>query len=154
MDSTHSSHEILPESHDYNLRNRANLNPPVDSQINLEDAQRAKISKLKRQRAGKKSSITRRIKTVHDIILEKGSRTKLKAHIKELYATLTSASFIHENLMNLLSEKDPDFSDEWIAELNENIDKCNAEVLDYMVERRDDTDSIISCISSDSQIRF
>ena len=45
MDSTHSSHEILPESHDYNLRNRANLNPPVDSQINLEDAQRAEISK-------------------------------------------------------------------------------------------------------------
>ena len=152
MDSTHSSHETLPESHDYNLRNRNDLNPPLDSQLNLEDAQRAKISNLKRQRAGKKSSITRRIKTVHNIILEKGSRTKLKAHIKELYATLSSASIIHETLMNLLSEKDPDFSDEWIAELNENIDKCNAEVLDYMVERGDDTDSIISCISSDSQI--
>ena len=56
MDSTHSSHETLPESHDYNLRNRNDLNPPLDSQLNLEDAQRAKISNLKRQRAGKKSS--------------------------------------------------------------------------------------------------
>ena len=49
MDSTHSSHETLPESHNYNLRNRNNLNPPVDSQLDLEGAQRAKISNLKHQ---------------------------------------------------------------------------------------------------------
>ena len=49
MDSTHSSHETLPESHDYNLRNRNKLNPPADSQLNIEDAQQAKISNLQCQ---------------------------------------------------------------------------------------------------------
>ena len=48
--------------------------------------------------------------------------------------------------MASLSKNDPDFSNIWIAELNENIDKCNAEDLDYLLEREGYT----ALISSDS----
>ena len=141
----------LPPLKVYDLRGRDTQNPPNDPQICLEDAQRTQIKTLKRQRAGKKSSIARRINTVKDIILHKGSRTKLQSHIRELYATLKSAGEIHENLMNFLNENDSEYSDDWLSELNENVDACNAEVLEYLIERGDDSDSLVSSFSSESE---
>ena len=143
----------LPPLKVYDLRGRDTQNPPNDPQICLEDAQRTQIKTLKRQRAGKKSSIARRINTVKDIILHKGSRTKLQSHIRELYATSKSTGEIHKNLMNFLNENDSEYSDDWLSELNENVDACNAEVLEYLIERGDDSDSLVSSFSSKSEQR-
>ena len=79
MDSTHSSHETLPESHDYNLRNRNNLNPPVDSQ----SGQAKKMfvcenpgGKKSIHQAGRESIFLPNFQTIHTNYVFKGTKEK------------------------------------------------------------------------------
>ena len=92
------------------LRDRTMLQPVIP--VSLEDVQLDKIRNLKRQRAGKKASITKLMTVIRKLITDRGSRTKLRFLQQKLYTKLKSAGDIHEQLMTLFDESSPEFNDE------------------------------------------
>ena len=128
------------------LRDRTMLRPVIP--VSLEDVQLDKIRNLKRQRAGKKASITKLMTVIRKLITDRGSRTKLRFLQQELYTKLKSAADIHEQLMTLFDESSPEFNDEWIAELAVVVDTCSGDVSAYLDERGDDSSSDSTFASS------
>ena len=102
------------------------------------------LSHVKRRRGGKKSAITRKINEIASLISERGSRTKIRYLREILQKNLKEAIVLHEELMLLLDENDPEFNDEWINNLALSVDTCIADTERYFLDRIDDPDSINS----------
>ena len=107
-----------------NLRDRNIINKPTRNILSIEKSQCRFISDLKRKRAGNKSSITKRIYQIQELISNKGSRTKVKAFHLLLFQTRTEAFPLHELLMSLLHDEDEEYNDEWIEETDYRINTC------------------------------
>ena len=82
------------------------------------------ISQAKRKRNGKKYMIVKMIAEIDQLILSRGSRTKLKFLRDSLKETLRDATLHHEELISLLEENDPEFEDHWIEELSLRHNTC------------------------------
>ena len=112
-------------------------------------SEKPSLSHAKRRRGGKKSAITRKINEINNLVTERGSRTKIKYLRNILKTNLNEAIQLHEELMLLLDEKDPDFNDEWINNLSFTVDTCIAGTEKYFLDRIDDPDSTEPDIKSD-----
>lgn len=99
------------------------------------------IAQAKRKRNGKKHMITKMINEIEELVVNKGSRTKLKYLRSSLDDTLKHAIVLHEELMLLLPEDDPQFTDQWIEELSLRVNTCFADIEQYFADRKDDTPS-------------
>lgn len=125
----------------YNLRSRDQLNPPDRYGNNMEEQQRQLISQTKRQRNGKATGVDLRVKTLQEILAERGSRTKLKILSDELQRYFHVATTLHEKYMLLLPEDHEDYSDSWIEELGQKVECCIADVRGHLEERKDEAPS-------------
>ena len=59
----------------YELRNRGELRPPGSFLLSVEQEQTRLKAQATRRRAGKQSSISKQIKEISELIVERGSRT-------------------------------------------------------------------------------
>ena len=97
------------------------------------------VTQLKRKRAGKKGSITRRTGVIHRMISEGGSRTKitfLHGAVLEVQKAITE---LHDKIGALVELTEEDVT--WMEDVNETVDYCSAEVKDYLEARKDDPPS-------------
>ena len=102
------------------------------------------IAKLKRLRAGKKGSITKRIDQLSKLISECGSRTKIKYLLTALLEVQKAAKKLCNELSCLVEEPDV----EWMEEVDHTVDTCVSEVQEYIDSRRDDAASSASITGS------
>ena len=86
----------------YELRNHGELRPPGSFLLSVEQEQTRLKAQATRRRAGKKSSITKQIKEISKLIVERGSRTKLRFLSEKLQETFQKAIRCHEELMTYL----------------------------------------------------
>ena len=100
------------------------------SKVPEEDDMEKRVAKLKRLRAGKKGSITKRITQLARLVSEGGSRSK----IYYLYAALLEIHKATKILCEEISElTDDDRADaDWIEDVTLNVDTCVAEVNAYL----------------------
>ena len=96
-----------------------------------------RIEKLKRQRAGKKGSITKRIAQLTRLVSEYGSRTKIKYLLEALHSVHEATKTVCEEISSLTDSADAG----WIEEVNLTVDTCTAEVHEYLEARKDDASS-------------
>ena len=125
----------------YNLRSRENIDAPLRFQEDKRYSKNDRIERLKRQRSGKKSLITTKIKQIYGIIEGHGSRTKLKFLHEKLIEAQKDMLDLHEQLMEEIDTVDDLFSDDWLVEVNAAVDDCSSEVNEYLVSRMDDPPS-------------
>ena len=90
---------------------------------------------LRRKRGGKKGSITKRIKQIDEIIVKRGSRSKLMVLLEQLNVTLNDAIILHDALMEKIDKNEADYSDDYIEELSIEVDTCTSNVMEYLEER-------------------
>ena len=131
------------------LRARDSIRPPGGLYATLQNDQKQLMQQAKRRRAGKKSSITKRIKEIKDLVSQRGSRTKIKFLKLTVNEKFKEAVTCHEELMLLLEEDYPDFNDEWIENLHITIDTCMSEIELYLQDRKDDPPSTGSHVSGE-----
>ena len=127
-------------SNSYGLRDRNNIRIPIRYSSAESLAQNAGPGRdsARRQRAGKKDAITKRINQIHEIIEQGGSRTKLRSLEGHLQRLINEAYACHECLMGHLDSNDEEFSDTWVEELSLNVDTCIADINEYIEERLGD----------------
>ncbi|XP_066933479.1 uncharacterized protein [Clytia hemisphaerica] len=97
------------------------------------------ISQAKRKRNSKKYMITKTIEEISSLILTRGSRTKVKYLRTALDDMHHQAVILHEDLMLLLENDNPDYNDIWIDDLSLRINSCCGDVTTYLKERENDT---------------
>ena len=88
LPATSDSHTTSVPNSSVRLRDRERLQATQLYGASLESTQIQQIDKVKRQRSGKKRSISLRITQINRILLEKGSRTKvvyLREKLQEAY---------------------------------------------------------------------
>ena len=123
------------------MRNREALRPPGGMREQLEKDQAKLISQVKRKRNGKATEIKKRIKEIEDLVNDRGSRRKAK-YLKEVLKDAMKDAFeLHEELMLLLDESHKDFNDDWINDLNMNVDTCFSNIESYLISRKDESSS-------------
>ena len=86
----------------YGLISRDTLRPPryaSQDQLQIQGQVKDKVKTLKRERAGKKGSITRKTMQIKQLIEKSGSRTKLKFQQESLMMVNREAENLHEKLM-------------------------------------------------------
>ena len=98
------------------------------------------IKNLWRKRAGKKGLITKKIQQIKAFITERGSQTKIK-FLQETASRKSEVLNIPEELMGLLQENDGQYGDEWIEEINFEVDDCCSDVNGYLTLRKYDPPS-------------
>ena len=125
---------------EYNLRDRGQLNAPPRYQDDNPQRDES-VNTATRRRAGKKSSITKRIIKINNIITNRGSRTKISFLERQLKMTLDEAHQCHELLMTLLDSKDQAHNDDYIEELRISVDDCCSDIQEYFIERVGDSPS-------------
>ena len=108
------------------------------------ESQKRAISQAKRRRNGKKWTITKIIADINSLIVQRGSRTKVKYFENVLHELLQAAIVGHEELMLLLEDNDPEFHDEWIEELSLRTNSCFAEIAEYLADRENDPPSTVN----------
>ena len=91
------------EERRYGLISRDTLRPPSryasQDQLQIQGQVKDKVKTLKRERAGKKGSITRKTMQIKQLIEKSGSRTKLKFQQESLMMVKREAENLHEKLM-------------------------------------------------------
>ena len=104
------------------------------------------IAQLKRLRAGKKGSITKRVNDLNRLVSEGGSRTK----IKYLHDALLSVHLaVQDTCKELAALTPPQALDiEWLEKVNYAVESCSAEVLDYLDARKDEPASSAPSMTS------
>ena len=130
------------EEPQFGLRSRDTLRP--SSRYAAQDQQQIpgqkvdnKVKTLQRKRVGKKGLITKKIMQIRLFTGERESRTKLKFHHESLIMVKREAESLHEELMQLLAENNENYGDDWIADINFNLDECSSEINEYLISRRD-----------------
>ena len=93
------------------------------------------IKTLRRRRAVKKELIKKMIQWIKALITERESRTKIKFLQETLLETKSEVLDIHEELKCLLQE-DEQYGDEWMEEINIEVDDCFRDVNDYLISRK------------------
>ena len=104
------------------------------------------VTQLKRLRAGKKGSITKRTAVIHRMISEGGSRTKIIFLHGALLKVHAAVIEIHDKIVALSELTDEDAN--WMEDVSETIDFCSAEVKDYLEARKDDEASTEASMTS------
>ena len=134
------------EEPQFGLRSRDTLRP--SSRYAAQDQQQIpgqkvdnKVKTLQRKRAGKKGLITKKIMQIRLFIGERESRTKLKFLHESLIMVKREAESLHEELMQLLAENNENYGDDWIADINFNLDECSSEINEYLISMRNDPPS-------------
>ena len=140
--------EKLPEekTHPYQLRNRDTISKPA--RYTQETDTSKQITVLKRKRTGKKMLITKKINQINELVQQRSSRTKisyLRDSLNQVYADLIKEN---EEFMNLNPCIDEENCQEWILEIQFEIDTCNSTVQEYLDSRKDDPPSDTQSISS------
>ena len=97
------------------------------------------ILKLKRQRAGKKGSITKRVNDLTRLVSESGSRTR----IRFLHdALLKVHQAVKDTCAELADLTPPEALDiEWLEKVNYVVESCSSEVHEYLEARKEDSAS-------------
>ena len=133
------------EEPQYDLKSRDALRPPSTyaSQDQLQIQGQRVEDKVKRKRASKKDLITKKIMQIKQFIEERGSRTNLKFLHESLMMVKREADNLHEKLMQLLPENDESYGDDWVEDINFNVDECSSEINEYLISRREDLPSDI-----------
>ena len=93
-----------------------------------------RVAKLKRIRAGKKGSITKRIDQLLALIEARGSRTKIKYLLSSMLEVFNATKEVCNELTSLTVDPDQ----EWFEEVSMRVDTCAADVRDYIDSRRCD----------------
>ena len=75
------------------------------------------------------------------LITERGSQTKIKFLQEALLQTKSEVLDIYEESMGLLQDDDERYGDEWMEEINFEVDDCCSDVNDYLISRKDDLPS-------------
>ena len=94
------------------------------------------MTHLKRLRAGRKGSITKRIKKLHQLIANNGSRTKIRHLHKALLDVYEDVKDVCSQIAQVTTPTNLDI--EWEAKLRNVIDECSAVVEEYLESRKDD----------------
>ena len=102
--------------------------------------QQQMILRLKKRRATKKASITRRINGIMELINNRGKRTKVTELLKFLLVVMQEAEDINQELADI----DDDHDESWIEVERERCDTIRADVQDYIASRIDDPPSTAS----------
>ena len=110
------------------------------------------ISQAKRKRNGRKYMIVKMIAEIDQLILSRGSRTKLKFLRDSLKESLRDATLHHEELISLLEETDPELEDLWIEYLSLRTNICFSEISWYLKERENETLSSLSSGTAKRQV--
>ena len=97
------------------------------------------VERLKKQRAGKKRSITRRINTIRRMISEEGRPKEIASLLKLLLGVHRELTDICEQISELAEYSQLDI--DWLEAVNCAVDKCTAEVELYLKVRKDDDSS-------------
>ena len=95
------------------------------------------VNKLKRVRAGKKGSVTKRIEQLTRLVSEGGSRTKIKYLFSALEEKYKEVGQLCVKIESLTDEEDTC----WLEEVKMRFDSCAADVYDYLEARKDDPPS-------------
>ena len=75
------------------------------------------------------------------MITERGSQTKIKFLQEIVFQIKSEVLDIHEELMVLLQEDDEQYGDEWMEEINFEVDDCCSDENDYLISWKDDPPS-------------
>ena len=94
------------------------------------------IQDVRRQRDAKTRAIRKRVNQLHELILARGSRTKLRYLQEQLQRVMGEAQTCHEQLMALIDEEDEEFNDDVIEELRIEVNNCGSNIDDHLQERQ------------------
>ena len=108
-----------------------------------------KIGSLKRIRAGKKGSITKRAAQLKRIVSEGGSRSKLRYLVTALSEVHKATIAVNNEVLQLSGNDVSDVA--WMEDVNFTVDDAVSEVHDYLEARENDPESTPSM--TDSWIR-
>ena len=112
-----------------------------DPNLRAEREQTAQRKHLVRKRAGKAAYIKKLINEIQRLINERGSRTKIRLMKDQIEKSFPDAYQLHEALMQILDEGDPNLNDEWITSLEFDIQTCYADIAEYLSQREGDPPS-------------
>ena len=105
-----------------------------------------RLEALKRQRAGKKQSITIRIKQIKHIIAERGSRTRITSLFNSLLAVKRETERLNSDVLSLSHD-----SLDWIDDIEFDIDDCKSQIEEYLDDGKADTASYVGSWVNDQQ---
>ena len=91
---------------------------------------------LRRKRGGKKGSITKRILQIDDIMKENGSRTRIRSLFDSLLYVQKEAKDINQSLEELQED-----TEDWMDEINFQVDNIKAKIDEYLELRKEDAPS-------------
>ena len=91
---------------------------------------------LRRQRGGKKGSITKRILQIDDIIKENGSRTRISSLFESLLLVQKEATDINQALEDM-----GDDTEDYLEDIKYQIDNIRSKIDEYLELRREDAPS-------------
>ncbi len=109
------------------------LSPNKDAEV------KEKLASLKRSRAGKKGSITKRVEQLKRIVSEGGSRTRLRYLLSCLLEVQKAVKLISSEILQLSGNDQADIA--WLEDVNFTVDDCASEVHGYFEARKDDPES-------------
>ena len=98
-----------------------------------------KLASLKRSRAGKKGSITKRVEQLKRIVSEGGSRTRLQYLLSCLLEVQKAVKLISSEILQLSGNDQADIA--WLEDVNFTVDDCASEVHGYLDARKNDPES-------------
>ena len=87
------------------------------------DTSEERIKSLRRQRAGKKGSITKRIQQLEELTRQGGSRTRTISLLQSLIEVKHEAKKINQSLEDLGED-----TEDWMDEISLAIDNCKANI--------------------------
>ena len=105
-----------------------------------------KINSLKRIRAGKKGSITKRVAQLKRIVSEGGSRSKLRYLVTALSEVHKATTTVNNEILQLTGNDSIDVA--WMEDVNFNVDDAVSEVQDYLEARANEPSSTPSMTES------
>ena len=115
----------------------------TDQYRSNKDSSQVAIKRLKNLRAGKKRSITIRIKRLSEEMNNEVGRTKAQYLLDALCKVFEEAKAHHKEMTDLIDENDRDGEDEWLEDLRLQIDDCYADVMQYLEDRKHLPPSIV-----------
>ena len=104
--------------------------------LTFPDSDEQRRSFLRRQRGGKKGSITKRIQHIEDIIKENGSRTRICSLFDSMLLVKKEASSINQTLEELGEE-----TEDWMDDIIFQVDNIKSRIDEYLELHREDAPS-------------
>ena len=77
-----------------------------------------------RKRAGKKSIVTRKINQINELIKENTESEVIGFHVEKLKQAMYNVESSHEEYVMTLDTKDKNYNDDWLVEIQEEVDNC------------------------------